>query len=62
MAIAADQLVDTGYDFKAKQVPVPHPITGERSGYYMNVREDNDDIVGWTTAVSYTHLTLPTKA
>jgi len=49
MAIAADQLVDTGYDFKAKQVPVPHPITGERSGYYMNVREDNDEIVGWTT-------------
>ena len=49
MAIAADQQIDTGYDFTAKQVPVPHPITGERSGFFMNIREDNDEIVGWTT-------------
>ena len=49
MAIAADQQIDTGYDFTAKQVAVPHPITGERSGFFMNIREDNDAIVGWTT-------------
>ena len=49
MAIAADQQIDTGYDFTAKQVAVPHPITGDRSGYFMNIREDNDEIVGWTT-------------
>ena len=49
MAIAADQQIDTGYDFTAKQVAVPHPVTGERSGYFMNIREDNDEIVGWTT-------------
>ena len=49
MAIAADQQIDTGYDFTAKQVTVPHPITGERSGFFMNIREDNDEIVGWTT-------------
>ena len=49
MPIEAKQLIDEGYDFTAKQVEVPHPITGDRSGYYMNVREDNNEIMGWTT-------------
>ena len=49
MPIDAKQLIDEGYNFTAKQVEVPHPITGNRSGYYMNVREDNNEIMGWTT-------------
>ena len=49
MPIEAKQLIDEGYDFTAKQVEVPHPITGDRSGYFMNVREDNNEIMGWTT-------------
>ncbi len=49
MPIAANQQVNTGYDYRVNQVQVPHPITGEKSGYFMNVREDNDEILGWTT-------------
>jgi len=49
MPIEAKQMIDEGYDFTAKQVEVPHPITGKKSGYYMNVREDNNEIMGWTT-------------
>jgi len=49
MPIEAKQQIDEGYDFTAKQVEVPHPITGKKSGYYMNIREDTGDIMGWTT-------------
>ena len=49
MPIEAKQKIDEGYDFTAKQIEVPHPITGKKSGYYMNVREDNNEIMGWTT-------------
>jgi hypothetical protein len=49
MPITAKQEIDTGYDFTVKQVEVPHPVRGGKSGYFMNVREDNDDILGWTT-------------
>lgn len=49
MAIAADQKIDTGYDFTARQVSVPHPVTGDKSGFYMNIREDNNEVVGWTS-------------
>jgi hypothetical protein len=49
MPIVAKQKVNEGYDFTVKQVEVPHPTKGGKSGYFMNVREDNDDILGWTT-------------
>ena len=49
MPITASQEIDTGYDFNVNQVEVPHPVRGGKSGYFMNVREDNDDILGWTT-------------
>ena len=49
MPIEAKQMIDEGYDFTAKQVEVPHPITGKKSGYYMNIRQDTGDIMGWTT-------------
>ena len=49
MPITAKQEIDTGYDFTVKQVEVPHPTKGGKSGYFMNVRADNDDILGWTT-------------
>ena len=49
MPITASQEIDTGYDFNVKQVEVPHPVRGGKSGYFMNVREDNDEILGWTT-------------
>ena len=49
MPITADQQIDTGYDFTARQVAVPHPVTGKKSGFFMNIRDDNDEIVGWTT-------------
>jgi len=49
MPITAVQQIDTGYDFTARQVSVPHPVTGKKSGFFMNIREDNDEIVGWTT-------------
>tara|TARA_Y100000593_G_scaffold61787_1_gene114435 strand:+ start:1127 stop:2011 length:885 start_codon:yes stop_codon:yes gene_type:complete len=49
MAIAAKQEINQGYDFTVKQIEVPHPISGTKSGYFMNIREDNDEILGWTT-------------
>ncbi|MAH51916.1 hypothetical protein CMI37_39225 [Candidatus Pacearchaeota archaeon] len=49
MPIIAKQEIDTGYNFKVKQVEVPHPTRDGKSGYFMNIREDNDDILGWTT-------------
>ena len=49
MPIAANQQVNQGFDYHVNQVEVPHPITGDKSGYFMNVREDNDEILGWTT-------------
>ena len=49
MPITAKQEINTGFDFNVKQVEVPHPPLGGKSGYFMNVREDNDAILGWTT-------------
>ena len=49
MPITAKQQIDTGYDFTVKQVAVPHPVKGGKSGYFMNIREDDNEILGWTT-------------
>ena len=49
MSILAKQEINTGYDFKVNQVEVPHPTTEGKSGYFMNIRQDNDEIMGWTT-------------
>ena len=49
MPIIAKQEIDTGFDFKVNQVEVPHPTTEGKSGYFMNIREDNNEILGWTT-------------
>jgi hypothetical protein len=49
MAIAAKQEINQGFDFTVKQVEVPHPTRDGKSGYFMNIREDNDEILGWTT-------------
>ena len=49
MAIAAKQEINQGFDFTVKQVQVPHPTRDGKSGYFMNIREDNDEILGWTT-------------
>jgi len=49
MSILAKQEIDTGYDFKVNQVEVPHPTKEGKSGYFMNIREDNHEIMGWTT-------------
>ena len=45
MPIIAKQ--DQNYDYTVKQVAVPHPETGNKSGYFMNIRTDNDEILGW---------------
>ena len=47
MPILAKQ--DQNYDYTVKQVAVPHPETGNKSGYFMNIRQDNGDILGWTS-------------
>tara|TARA_R100000808_G_scaffold24532_1_gene56743 strand:- start:5206 stop:6093 length:888 start_codon:yes stop_codon:yes gene_type:complete len=49
MPITANQKVNDGFDYRVKQVEVPHPETGNKSGYFMNIREDNDEILGWTS-------------
>jgi hypothetical protein len=49
MPIIAKQEINKGYDFKVQQVEVPHPTTDGKSGYFMNIREDNNEILGWTT-------------
>ena len=50
MSIAAKQTIDTDFDFTVNQVAVPHPTKPDsRSGYFMNVRADNDDILGITS-------------
>ena len=49
MPIIAKQSIDQDYDYRVKQVEVPHPETGKKSGYFMNIREDNDEILGWTS-------------
>ena len=47
MPILAKQ--DQNYDYTVKQVAVPHPETGNKSGYFMNISTDNDEILGWTS-------------
>jgi len=47
MPILAKQ--DQNYDYTVKQVAVPHPETGNKSGYFMNIRQDNGEILGWTS-------------
>ena len=47
MPILAKQ--DQNYDYTVKQVAVPHPENGKKSGYFMNIRADNDEILGWTS-------------
>jgi len=49
MPIIAKQEINTGYDFRVDQVEVPHPTTEGKSGYFMNIRQDNNEILGWTT-------------
>lgn len=49
MPITAKQEVNQNFDYRVKQVEVPHPETGNKSGYFMNIREDNDEILGWTS-------------
>ena len=49
MSIAAKQSINSDYDFTVNQVEVPHPVRGGKSGYFMNVRADNDEILGWTS-------------
>ena len=49
MPIIAKQEVNQNFDYRVKQVEVPHPETGNKSGYFMNIREDNDEILGWTS-------------
>ena len=49
MSIAAKQSINTDFDFTVNQVEVPHPVKGGKSGYFMNVREDNNEILGWTS-------------
>ena len=49
MPITAKQEINTGYDFRVDQVEVPHPTKEGKSGYFMNIRQDNDEILGWTT-------------
>ena len=49
MPIIAKQEIDTGYDFRVQQVEVLHPTKEGKSGYFMNIRQDNDEILGWTT-------------
>ena len=49
MPIIAKQEINTGYDFRVDQVEVPHPTKEGKSGYFMNIRQDNDEILGWTT-------------
>ena len=49
MPIIAKQEIDKGYDFRVQQVEVPHPTKEGKSGYFMNIRQDNDEILGWTT-------------
>ena len=47
--MATKQFINSGYDYKVKQVSVPHPTKSGKSGYFMNIREDNDEILGLTS-------------
>ncbi len=49
MSILAKQEINTGFDYTVEQVAVPHPVTGSKTSYFMNVRKDNNDILGWTS-------------
>ena len=49
MPITANQKVNDGFDYRVKQVEVPHPVTGGKTSYFMNVREDDNEILGWTS-------------
>ena len=49
MSIAAKQSINTDFDFTVNQVAVPNPVTGKKTSYFMNVRADNDEILGWTS-------------
>ena len=47
MARKANQ--STEWDYIVKQVPMPHPLTGQPSNYLANVRTDNNEILGVTS-------------
>ena len=50
MSIQANQKVNTGWDYTVSQVQVPHPVNGSKTGYFMNVRDDDQSILGITSS------------
>jgi hypothetical protein len=50
MSIQANQKVNAGWDYTVSQVQVPHPVNGSKTGYFMNVRDDDQSILGITSS------------
>jgi hypothetical protein len=47
MARQANQ--SKNWDYTVQQVAMPHPLTGKPSGFFGNIRSDNQEILGITT-------------
>jgi len=50
MSIQANQKIDAGWDYTVSQVAVPHPVNGSKTGYFMNVRDDDQSVLGITSS------------
>ena len=49
MPIQAKQKLNEGFDYTVQQVAVPHPITGGKTSHFMNIRTDNNAVLGVTS-------------
>ena len=50
MSAQPNQKVDAGWDYTVSQVAVPHPVTGKKTGFFMNVRDDDNAVLGVTSS------------
>ena len=46
MPITAKQETGAAYDFRVNQVEFKNPVTGDKTGLFANIRQDNNDILG----------------
>ena len=46
MPITAKQETGAAYDFRVNQVEFKNPVTGDKTGLFANIRQDNNEILG----------------
>ena len=46
MPITAKQETGAAFDFRVNQVEFDNPVTGDKTGLFANIRQDNNEILG----------------